>query len=111
MPQDLYCWRCDTVVPMLSEEEWSVMEPILRNAISDIQSYRSDQGIGLGEAMRQGHGQKALALYLDMTGFRETNVNAIWHHRTSDYGPPCVACGKPLRTPQASFCPACGVRA
>ena len=81
MPQDLYCWRCDTVVPMLNEEEWAVMEPALRNAISDIQSYRSTHAVDLSEAMRQGYGQKALSLYLELTGYRETNANAINHLR------------------------------
>lgn len=111
MSQDLYCWRCDKVVPMLDEEEWVLVESALRGAISEIQSYRATHDVSLSEAMRQGYGQKALALYLELTGFSETNADALWHHRISDYGLPCVACGKPLRTPHASFCPACGARA
>jgi uncharacterized OB-fold protein len=50
----------------------------------------------------------ALDEYEKITGYRETNPNAVWHHRISIYGPPCRKCGKPLRTPQASFCAACG---
>jgi len=46
--------------------------------------------------------------YNRLTGFRETNPNAVWHHRISLYGPPCGSCGKPLRTPVATFCAACG---
>ena len=42
------------------------------------------------------------------TGEPEANPNAVWHHVASQYGPPCVACGKPLRTPQAKVCAACG---
>jgi hypothetical protein len=50
----------------------------------------------------------ALQAYERITGVAETNINAIWHHRRSLYGPPCEACSKPLRTPRASFCAACG---
>lgn len=46
--------------------------------------------------------------YERLTGFRETNPNAVWHHRLALYGPPCRVCSKPLRTPQASRCVACG---
>lgn len=53
---------------------------------------------------------EALDLYQRLTSFRETNPNALWHHRMSLYGPICASCGKPLRTPEASFCAACGAR-
>jgi len=45
--------------------------------------------------------------YQRITGFRETNFLALWHHRASLYGPPCSKCGKPLRTPQAKLCGSC----
>lgn len=46
--------------------------------------------------------------YERITGRRETNPNAIFHHIVSKYGPPCACCGKPLRTPRAQMCVACG---
>lgn len=46
--------------------------------------------------------------YEMFTGVAETNPNAVWHHVASLYGPPCPACGKPLRTPRARLCAACG---
>ena len=49
-----------------------------------------------------------LDYYKSVTGEEETEPNAIMHHRIAQYGPPCENCGKPYRTPQASFCPACG---
>ncbi len=49
------------------------------------------------------------AEYLRLTGFAESNHNAIIHHAVELYGPPCRSCDKPLRTPEARQCAACGV--
>lgn len=87
MPVTMYCWRCRMDIPMLSENEWSRIEAILRT--------ESDPA-------------KALRAYQEITGFQESNPNALWHHRINLYGPPCDACGKPLRTEHAKFCAACG---
>ena len=95
-------------MPMLSEEEWAVMEPLLQSAISDLQKYREQHEASLQEAFKNGLGEAALKKYQDITGFKETNINAIWHHRASLFGAPCEACGKPLRTPKASLCAECG---
>ena len=48
--------------------------------------------------------------YAGLTGFQvvEDECNAIMHHQISLYGPRCENCGKPYRTPQVSFCGACG---
>ena len=74
------------VVPMLDEDEFKVVSNLYRN----------------------GHFRTVREKYLEMTGFKETNENAIMHHRISIYGEPCENCGKPLRTPQAAFCAAFG---
>ena len=104
----LFCWRCDMEVPMLTEREWEEVVPLLQRSINDVKQYRERHGVSLRAAMDESLGQSAIAKYEEITGVRETNVNAIWHHRASIYGPPCVACGKPLRTPKAKFCAACG---
>jgi hypothetical protein len=49
-----------------------------------------------------------LEMYRLLTGFEETNPNAVFHHVAELYGPPCPQCRKPLRTPAARFCAACG---
>lgn len=90
MVQELYCWRCGIEMPMLDDDEWKRILPLL------------------SDASHPNARQAALNLYEEMTGLRETNINAIWHHRVTDYGPPCGECGKPLRTQKAKFCAACG---
>ena len=52
--------------------------------------------------------QPMLEMYKLLTGFEETNPNAVAHHKVAYYGPPCPQCYKPLRTPAARFCAACG---
>ena len=52
--------------------------------------------------------ERMLDEYNRITGFGETNVNAVWHHRLSLYGPPCAVCSKPLRSPRARRCAECG---
>ena len=95
MAKTLYCWRCGMDIPMLDEDDWKEMYPALsRISISDDKTK-----------------QLALDFYFELTGFRETNINAIWHHIVDLYGPPCCECGKPLRTPRAKWCAACGATA
>jgi hypothetical protein len=108
MAVDLYCWRCRVVLPMLDEAEWAELEPLLVQRLTDVQSHRELYGAMLAETPVQDFRKAALNRYRELTGFDETNVNALWHHRVSLYGPPCGACGKPLRTERASFCAACG---
>jgi hypothetical protein len=56
------------------------------------------KGVGLSDSFGN-----VVAEYERRTGLRETNPNAIYHHRLSLYGTPCQFCGKPLRTPQAKL--------
>jgi hypothetical protein len=77
-------------VPMLEEAEWEAVTG-------------GDEGL-------IGRRQAILEAYNRITGFSETNPEAVMHHRVADYGPPCLGCGRPLRTPRASFCASCGRR-
>ncbi len=94
---------------MLTDEEWQRVSPLLTDMVAAIKQYRQEHACGIAEATATtaGVGARALAVYEDLTGFRETNVNALFHHRLSLYGPPCGKCGKPLRTPQARYCAMC----
>jgi len=96
-------------IPMLDEQEWAQVLPELRGGIAQIKSNRETRGVSIKDAKDQVYGQGASARYHQITGFRETNINALWHHRLSLFGPPCRECGMPLRTPRAKLCAACGV--
>jgi hypothetical protein len=108
MPELHWCWRCRTAMPMLTDQEWEQVAPLLRQMTSQIQSYRERTGANLEAAIRLGYEQPALTKYRELTGFEETNVSALWHHRLSNYGPPCRHCGKLLRTDAARRCFECG---
>lgn len=91
-----YCWRCKMDVLMLEGEE------------SKIASQLYAEGLKILEKDRRKRFKKLLDYYNDLTGFGETEPNAIVHHFADMYGPDCESCGKPYRTSQASFCAACG---
>jgi hypothetical protein len=80
-----WCWRCKKNVPMIDEAEFQA----LFTAADDRAIF-----------------QECRAL----TGMRASIATRkmLLSHRAAKYGPPCVACGKPLRTPRASFCGECG---
>ena len=95
------------IIPMLEDSEWELVAPLFENPVAKIKEYRQAHDISLREA-QQRFAQPILDKYRELTGFNETNISAIWHHRVSLYGPLCTSCGKPLRTPKAKFCAACG---
>lgn len=92
----LWCWRCKMDVPMLDEEEWGKAQEL------------HNLGIWTSSPDRLDRFRLFLDYYNSLTGFNETEPNAIMHHRIAQYGPPCESCGKPYRTPMAKFCAACG---
>jgi hypothetical protein len=110
MAKTLYCWRCKAEVPMLDEHEWEQVLSILRSGWLEILNYRKTHNATLQEAedRAQLNHVRALERYFQLTRYRETRMDALWHHRLCRFGPPCRACGKPLRTPRATFCAACG---
>jgi len=111
MVKTLYCWRCDTDIPMLEDSEWKEVAPHLEDGLRAMKDLRRNSSMSIHQAKDEIYGRGALQRYFELTGYRETNINALWHHRVSQYGPPCSVCGKPLRTPKAKMCAACGASA
>ena len=103
----LWCWRCRTDIPMLDEDEWQRVAPLLTADIRGIKAYRTEHRASLGEALKNAQ-LAGRTEYERITGFHSENPNSIWHHRVTLYGPPCNFCEKPLRTPRARHCAACG---
>jgi hypothetical protein len=91
---------------MLDESEWKIIAPFLFN-IEHLRRFAEGYPVSLAEARDNGLGLSALAKYEELTGRRETDVNAVRDHRATMYGPPCKKCGKPLRTFKARFCAGC----
>lgn len=85
-------------VPMLEKEEFKIAHRLYGEAFE-----RRKPGMSRREIFKP-----LLDYYNELTGFGETEPNAIMHHQIDLYGPPCEKCGKPYRTPKASFCAACG---
>jgi rubrerythrin len=92
---------------MLTDEEWDEISPSIGFDLERIKIYRAATSVSLKEAVNAVHYQ-ALDRYFEMTGFRETNINALAHHQLSQYGDECRSCGHLLRTKKASFCANCG---
>ena len=94
----LLCWRCKMEVPMLNEEEYAKAYELYGQGMKNIHENSS----------RLVRFKPLLDYYKKVTGWDETEPNAIMHHRIAQYGPSCENCNKPYRTPVATFCAACG---
>jgi hypothetical protein len=104
----MWCWRCKMDVPMLDEEEFAIVGKLYSEGMSATQEFRLKHNLPLSECSIEERFRPVRDAYERMTGIAESNHNAIMHHRISIYGPACESCGKPLRTPRANFCAACG---
>ena len=104
---------------MLDDDEWAVImradqhwdDP--ERSLAVINGERANRGLEPLKPEQEQHPmrqryQYLLAGYQTFTGIAESNPNVVWHHVRSLYGPTCDACGKPLRTPKARLCAACG---
>ena len=92
---------------MLDESEFVEVSALYAEAMRSLKVYKIDHAQD-GQDVIHARFQPVRGAYLRLTGFAEGNHNAIMHHRLSLYGPPCTACARPLRTPLARHCAACG---
>jgi hypothetical protein len=104
----LFCWRCGCDMPMLDESEFAEVDRLYRSGVRLVKQVEEQADHPMRGSTLEERFRPVLDAYERLTGYRESNANAIMHHRLALYGPPCEACGKPLRTPRASRCMACG---
>lgn len=83
-------------IPMLDKEEFAIASELY------------SKGFKIVKANRQEKFKELLEYYNDLTGFGETEPNAIMHHSLEQIGSDCENCGKPYRTPKAKLCASCG---
>jgi len=69
---------------------------------------RREKALAVGDSLIDAVFEPVRLEYERIAGFAIRHQNAVMHHRISLYGPPCAACGKPLRTPKARQCASCG---
>lgn len=93
---------------MLDEDEYAIISELYRVDLASAKEHRIKNNLPIEGLTVEELFRPVREKYKELTGFEETNHNAIMHHRISIYGEPCKNCGKPLRTPQAAFCAACG---
>jgi hypothetical protein len=94
-------------MPMLDEQDYAEIVALHRTFTESVKRYREATGASLKSTPLKEIFAPMLNRYEALTGYKETNHEAIMHHRLSLYGPPCHHCGKPLRTPKAKICGSC----
>lgn len=95
----LWCWRCQAEMPMLNEAEWAEVRGAHQAATERLDADTAVRRLPIGAsgwytrvsaAEYRDHFSAMLDAYERITGFRETNPAAVWHHQISLYGPPCT---------------------
>jgi hypothetical protein len=109
----LWCWRCKAEIPMLETDEFKLVLEANSKGMKFVEQQIRQRGIKDYKFLKLNspvaeHKRAFPEMYQILTGFDETNPNAVWHHQVDLYGPPCPRCHKPLRTNKARHCVNCG---
>ena len=96
---------------MLDEDEFKEVHQLYHDAFRSLKASEQGRDGATPPSVIDARLAPVRDAYFRMTGYRETNAAAILHHALSLYGPSCKNCSRPLRTPRARYCAACGVDA
>ena len=94
--QRQYCWQCGRDVVMLDEAEY---RPIYQLVLA---------GVRAASAGAVGDEFAAARAEFERVAGEAAVGSSFTHHRLAHFGPPCEACGRPLRTDWAAHCVECG---
>jgi len=112
MPEYRYSYRLKRKVWMLDDADYAPIGAAVDNYVNARKEVRRNGETRLGVAAEREDvaaiGQYALGLYEDKTGLVLAHPFDLRAVRAALYGPDCQFCSKPLRTPQAKLCAACG---
>src|SRR5690349_15306513 len=103
----LWCWRCRREVAMLEPSEHARVLELYHAALRSLKIPKQGVTPDSAAVMRQ-QLAPVRELYASFTGLPDADAHAILQHALALYGPQCGVCGKPLRTPRAALCAACG---
>jgi hypothetical protein len=93
---------------MLDEQEYAEAVRLYGECMKDVKEFRQRWNVPLASANAGERFRPIREWYEQLTGVPGCHENAIMHHRLSEFGSPCPVCGKPLRSPRAKLCAACG---
>jgi len=79
--QMLWCWRCKSEMPMLDEIEYAEAYQLFGDGFKATKEFRETWDIPLQNASREERFRPLLAYYETVTGMKESNHNAVMHHR------------------------------
>ena len=96
---------------MLDEQEYTEASRLYRQCMNATKEFRDRWQVPLEGASIDERFRPIRHWYAELTGVPNCHQNAIMHHRLSLFGDPCRVCGKPLRSPRAKMCAACGATA
>jgi hypothetical protein len=93
---------------MLDEQEYAEALRRYGECMKATKEFRQRWNVPLEDASIHQRFGPLREWYQRISGFPDCHQNAILHHRVSNFGAPCRVCGKPLRSPRARLCAACG---
>jgi len=93
---------------MLNEDEYAEASRLYSQCMTAAKALRQHSGLSMEGASIDDHFRPLREWYEVLTGYPDCHQNAIMHHRLRLLGEPCRGCGRPLRSPRAKMCAACG---